>query len=725
MQMRGAELPGNHYEAGEKETPEAVMGTGFRMRIRFIQQRTPYWSNCMRLVYRALVFTFALATSAAAQISAVPIQTKPLDPANMDRSVSACTNFYEFANGGWIKSHPIPPAYSTWGSFNELQENNQGNLLTILRNAAANGNTRADSDLHKLAVYYSSCMDSAAAEREGAKPIIPELSRIAAIRNRAQVEAEVARLHSMGIAALFSFSAQQDAKNSSSMIAGIRQGGLSLPDRDYYLNTDKRYVDIRARYQDHVAKMFELTGEDPSQAAADAQRVVAIETALAKPARTRVEMRDPNANYHKMTATELGELAPGFNWPGVFAGEGRPDISTINVQNPAFVKTVDSLLTAVPLDDLKAYLRWHVIDAAAPNLSSAFVNEDFKFGSVLNGAKELLPREKRCARATDSGLRDALGQAYVSQYFTPSAKQRALEMVRNLESVFHDRIQTLGWMSDTTKAQAEAKLAAFTNKIGYPDKWRDYSTLDIRPGPFVNNVRAVQQYERRRTMSRIGQPVDRTEWGMTPPTVNAYYSPTMNEIVFPAGILQPPFFDPNADDAVNYGGMGAVIGHEMTHGFDDQGAQFDAQGNLRNWWSSSDLEKFKRGTGLVASQYDAYTVLDSVHVNGKLTLGENLADLGGLSVAYAALEKALAEKGRPALIDGFTPEQRFFLAWAQIWRGNTTPEAARLRINTDPHSPGEWRTNGPLSNLPQFAAAFGCKPGDPMVRPESLRPVIW
>jgi putative endopeptidase len=679
----------------------------------------------MRLINRALAFTFALATSATAQISAVPIQTKPLDPVNLDRSVSACTDFYHFANGGWIKTHPIPAAFSQWGSFNELSENNQSNLLTILRNAAANGSSQANADLRKLSVYYSSCMDSSGAERAGGQPIAAELTRITAIGNRAQLEAEIARLHSMGIQALFGFGAQQDAKNSTAVIAGIRQGGLSLPDRDYYLNPDKRSADIRANYQDHVARMFQLVGEDPTQAASDAQRVVMVETALAKPAKTRVELRDPNANYHKMTSAELSQLAPGFNWPSFFSGIGRGDISTINVQNPVFLKAADSLLASAPIDAWKAYLRWHVIDAAAPTLSSAFVNEDFRFGSTLSGAKELLPRDKRCARATDSGLRDALGQAYVAQYFTPAAKQRALEMVRNLESVFHDRIETLGWMTDTTKTQAETKLAAFTNKIGYPDKWRDYSTLNIQPGPFLNNVLAVRQYENRRNLARIGQPVDRTEWGMTPPTVNAYYSPSMNEIVFPAGILQPPFFDPNADDAVNYGGMGAVIGHEMTHGFDDQGAQYDAQGNLRNWWSTSDLEKFKRGTGLVASQFDSYTVLDNVHVNGKLTLGENLADLGGLSISYAALEKALAQKGRPGNIDGFTPEQRFFLAWAQIWRANTTPEALRLRINTDPHSPGEWRTNGPLSNLPQFAAAFGCKAGDPMVRDESVRPVIW
>jgi putative endopeptidase len=679
----------------------------------------------MRFVHRALAFTFALATSAAAQTSAVPIQTKPLDPANLDRSVPACTDFYHYANGGWIKSHPIPAAFSRWGSFDELQENNQSNLLTILRAASASGNNQATADMRKLSVYYSSCMDSAAAERNGAQPIAPELSRISALTNRAQVESEIAHLHSMGVSALFGFGAEQDAKNSTAVIAGINQGGLSLPDRDYYLNPEKRYADIRANYQDHVARMFQLAGESSTQAASDAQRVVAIETALAKPAKTRVERRDPNANYHKMTGAELAQLAPGFGWPALFTGEGRSDISTINVQNPVFVKVADSLLTSAPLDDWKAYLRWHVIDASAQSLSSAFVNEDFRFGSTLSGAKEMLPRDKRCTRATDNGLRDALGQAYVAQYFTPAAKQRALDMVHNLESVFHDRILTLDWMSDTTKTQAEGKLAAFTNKIGYPDKWRDYSTLNIQQGPFLNNVLAVRQYERRRNMARIGQPVDRTEWGMTPPTVNAYYNPQMNEIVFPAGIMQPPFFNPTADDAVNYGGMGAVIGHEMTHGFDDQGAQFDREGNLKNWWSASDLEKFKHGTGLVSSQYDSYTVLDSLHVNGKLTLGENLADLGGLSVSYAALEKALAQKGRPANIDGFTPEQRFFLAWAQIWRANTTPEAVRLRINTDPHSPGEWRTNGPLSNMPQFAAAFGCKAGDPMVRDASVRPVIW
>ena len=678
----------------------------------------------MRYKLCGLVASLALASAAQAQ-NAVPMQTKPLDPANIDRSVSACTDFYQFANGNWIKNTPVPPAYSQWGSFSVLQETNQANLLNILRNAANNGNAQANADLKRLGTYYSSCMDSVGAERAGYQPIKPVLARIDAIRNRGQLESEIARLHSQGVPVVFRFGAQQDAKNSTSVIAGLSQGGLSLPDRDYYLNQDKRYADIRTNYANHVARSFQLVGESAAQAAADAQKVLAIETALATPAFTRVQMRDPNANYHRMTAAELAQAAPGFNWARFFTDEGRGDITTVNVQNPEFLKTVDRMLTSTPLDDWKAYLRWQVIDQAAANLSSAFVNEDFSFAKTLSGVSQMLPREKRCARAADAGLRDALGQAYVAQYFTPQAKQRALEMVRNLESVFNSRLASLSWMSDTTRTQAAGKLAAFTNKIGYPDKWRDYSTLTIKPGSFETNQMAVREYERKRTMARIGRPVDRAEWGMTPPTVNAYYNPAMNEIVFPAGILQPPFFNADADDAVNYGGMGSVIGHEMTHGFDDQGAQYDAQGNLRNWWTTSDLQKFKTGTGLVASQYDAYTVLDSVHVNGKLTLGENLADYGGLSVAYAALEKALAEKGRPGLIDGFTPEQRFFLAWAQIWRSNTTPEAQRLRINTDPHSPGRWRTNGPLSNMPEFAAAFGCKPGDPMVRDASVRPVIW
>jgi putative endopeptidase len=471
--------------------------------------------------------------------------------------------------------------------------------------------------------------------------------------------------------------------------------------------------------------MFELSGETADGAKADADHVMAIESALAKSSLTRVERRDPVATYNYRTVAQLAQMTPHFDWTRYFADVGNANVPAVDVQSPKFFTAVDSLLANVPLADWKAYLRWKAIRSSAPYLSSAFVNEDFNFSRTLSGAKTLLPRQKRCTRLTDSGLRDALGQAYVAEYFTPQAKARALEMVHNLEAVFRDRLANLPWMSETTRAQALVKLQAFAEKIGYPDKWRDYSTLKIVAGPFLNNVIAVNEYENTRDLSMIGKPLDRTQWGMTPPTVNAYYNPQMNEIVFPAGILQPPFFSPTADDAVNYGGMGSVIGHEMGHGFDDQGAQFDPQGNLKNWWSADDLEKFKARTTMIANQYDAYTVLDSVHVNGKLTLGENAADIGGLAVAYAALEKALAGKARPAPIDGFSPEQRFFLAWAQIWRQNVTPEAQRLRINTDPHSPGRWRTNGPLSNMVEFAQAFGCKPGDPMVRPEAQRATLW
>jgi putative endopeptidase len=470
--------------------------------------------------------------------------------------------------------------------------------------------------------------------------------------------------------------------------------------------------------------MFQLVGETPAQAAADADRVLAFETALARASLTRVERRDPVATYNYRTAAQLASMTPHFNWTRYFTDLGAPSVPAVDVESPKFFAAVDSLLANAPLTDWKAYLQWRVIRNAAPYLSSAFVNEDFRFSSTLSGAKEILPRVKRCTRETDAGLRDALGQAYVGEYFTPTAKARALEMVHNLEAVFRERLSALPWMSEATRKQAIVKLEAFAEKIGYPDKWRDYSTLKIQPGPFLNNVLAVSVYERKRDLNEIGKPLDRSRWSMTPPTVNAYYNPQLNEIVFPAGILQPPFFSATADDAVNYGGMGSVIGHEMGHGFDDQGAQFDPAGNLKNWWSPEDLEKFKQRTTLIANQYDAYTVLDTVHVNGRLTLGENAADIGGLSVAYAALQKALAGKPKP-LIDGFTPEQRFFLAWAQIWRQNITPQNQMVRINTDPHSPGRWRTNGPLSNMPEFAQAFGCKPGDAMVRPDAVRATLW
>ena len=678
----------------------------------------------MRFMKRSLVAVAVCAVSAGAQ-NAVPMQTKPLDPANMDTSVSACTDFFQYANGGWIKRNPVPPAFSNWGGFSELSENNNANLLSILEAAAKNTDPKRSADMRKLGNYYASCMDSVGIEKAGVSPVKPLLNRVNAVKSISALQAEIGRLHGSGNGVLLNFGSTQDAKNTTQVILGVAQGGLGLPDRDYYLRTDPASVALRTKYQDHVANILKLAGESEKNAVADAANIVALETALARGSLTRVERRDPQKTYNKMTLADLAKLTPHFNWNAMIAGEGvvgRPDII---VSSPKFLQTVDSLMVAVPLPVWKSYVRWHLLNNAAPYLSSAFVNEDFRFNQSLTGAKEMLPRNKRCARATDAALGDALGQAYVAKYFTPTAKARALEMVRNMEAVFKSRIATSAWMSDATKPQATAKLDAFVNKIGYTDKWLDYTPVTITRGPWYTNQLGIRAWREKRDIAKIGKPVDRTEWGMTPPTVNAYYNPLMNEIVFPAGIMQPPFFNPNADDAVNYGGMGAVIGHEMSHGFDDQGSQFDAQGNLRNWWSAADSAAFAQRTGLIRSQFNDYTVLDSVHVNGSLTLGENLGDFGGLNIAYAALEKALKEKGNPGLIDGFTPEQRFFLAWAQIWRQNIRPEALRVRINTDPHSPGIWRTNGPLSNMPQFAAAFGCKPGDPMVRGDNLRPVIW
>jgi len=651
-------------------------------------------------------------------------QKTPLDPANVDRTANACVDFYQFANGGWVRNNPLPAAYARWGSFEELGEKNQATLTKILESATSpTGNKTPTYQL--LGTYYSNCMDSAAADRAGAKPLEDVLDDVDDIDDRDDIPEAIAELQKKGVSVLFGFGSTQDAKNSTSVIGGAFQGGLGLPDRDYYFKTDAASQEIRKNYVAHIQRMLALGGTPAAQAATDAQRVMAFETALAGAARTRVELRNPELNYNYRTAAELKTMTPHWDWDEYFEHLGNKNIPAVDVQNPKFFSTVDSLVANAPISDWKAYLRWKVIKDAAPILSSQFVNEDFAFQKTLTGAKELLPRYKRCTRAADFGLRDALGQAYVEQNFPPAAKARALEMIGNMEAVLRERIGALGWMSDATKKAAIAKLAAFTKKIGYPDKWRDYSSLHLEKGSFVQNVYAVNEYENKRDLEMIGKPVDRTQWGMTPATVNAYYNPQMNEIVFPAGILQPPFFSATADDAVNYGGMGSVIGHEISHGFDDQGAQFDPQGNLKNWWSEADLAAFKQRTGLVVSQYDAYTVLDSLHVQGKLTLGENIGDLGGLNIAYAALEKALAEKGRPGLIDGFTPEQRFFLAWAQIWRQNITPQNQRQRILTDPHAPGRWRTNGPISNMPEFAKAFGCKPGDPMVRGDAVRASIW
>jgi putative endopeptidase len=648
----------------------------------------------------------------------------PIDPRNFDTTVKPTEDFYQYANGGWIKNNPIPADQSRWGSFNELQENNFKVLHGILEDAARATDAPKGSNLQKVGDFYASGMDSAAIEAAGIKPLTEELGKIEAMKTATDLHAEIAHMHTFGAGVPFAFFVAQDAKKSTDVIAQFSQGGLGLPDRDYYTKDDENSKKIRDQYLAHVVKMFQLLGDNEEVAGANAATVMAIETRLAKASMTRVERRDPEAIYHKMVVGDLNALTPDFSWTNFFTNIGLPNPGNINVGQPNFLKEVGLMIKEVPLKDWKAYFRWHLVDATADYLSSAFVNEKFEFnGKVLTGAKELRARWKRCLQTVDGQIGEALGQLYVEKAFPPAAKARALELVNNLRSALRDRIQTIDWMGDETKKQASKKLDAFQVKIGYPDKWRDYSSLMIDRSSFVMNVLRANQFEFNRNLNQIGKPVDRTEWGMTPPTVNAYYNPTMNEIVFPAGILQPPFFDFSADDAVNYGGIGAVIGHEMTHGFDDQGRKFDAEGNLKEWWTKEDADHYLTRATMVEKQFNGYVGIDTQHVNGKLTLGENIADLGGLTIAYIALHKAFDAKGKQQPIDGFTPEQRFFLSWGQIWRNNTRPEAMRLRLNTDPHSPGRFRCIGPISNMTEFMDAFNAKEGSPMVR--STRAKIW
>ncbi len=668
---------------------------------------------------------------AAAQSPSTAVRAalpRPIDPSNFDTTCAACTNFFQFANGGWLKRTTIPAAYSRWGSFNELGDQNQIVLRQVIEASAAKTNVPEGSNDQKIGAYYRSCMDSVGAERAGLDPVRPLLQRIDAITSVDQMKQQFGTLEREAGLAPFGAGTGQDRKDSKTVIVNVGQGGTSLPDRDYYLSDATRYKAVRDAYAPHVARMFVLAGETQAAADSDAARVVALETRLAQAQMPRVAMRDPNATYHKMLVAELQKSTPGFDWVRYFQDAGAPTVTattTVNVAQPAFFATLDTLYGTQPLAAWKAYLRWHALARAANSLSSPFVDEQFAFSRVLSGVTAQQPRWKRCVEATNGALGELVGQEYVKRTFTAQDKARALAMVENLQAALRERIQGLDWMSDSTKQQALVKLNAFTKKIGYPDVWRDYSALRIADTSYYVNARRAQQFNQTRNWNKLGKPVDHTEWGMTPPTVNAYYNPAVNEIVFPAGILQFPFYNPRADDAVNYGAMGAVIGHEMSHGFDDQGRQYDAQGNLRDWWTAADAAKFKTQAQRVVDQFSTYTVVDSsTHVNGSLTQGENIADLGGLTIAYAAMEKAYAGKPRPK-IDGFTPEQRFFLGWAQVWREVQRPEAARVAAATDPHSPGMYRVNGPLSNMPEFRKAWGCKETDPMVRPAQQRASIW
>lgn len=677
----------------------------------------------LRLAVTAAL-SIALASPAYSQQRASVIPA--LDPADIDRGARACDDFNRYANGGWFARNPIPPAFASWGAFTQLTDRNYLVLRGILESAATQAGTTKDPATRKLGNLYASCMDSSAVETLGATPLQSWMQKIDAISSSAELARTIASFSMAGVGVSpFGFAAGQDLKNTTRVILNAGQGGLSLPDRDYYIKNDSPSVRIRNAYVAHVVKMFELLGDTPEQARAEASRVLSIETALANGSRSRVQLRDPNANYNLMTLAQLREITPAFDWSAYMDGIGMQSPAAVNVRQPGFFKALNDEIRDRPISDWKSYLRWRILDGSASQLSSPFVNQNFSFrGMTLTGARQMQPRWRRCLQVADGVLGDALGQEYLKTQFTPGAKAKMVELVGNLRAAMRDRIMAADWMSPETRKQALAKLTSFNQKIGYPEKWESYSSLEISRAAYLENVIRAGAFGRKRNLAKVGKPVDRSEWGMTVPTVNAYYSPPLNEIVFPAGRLQPPFFHVTYDDAANYGGVGGTIGHELSHGFDDSGRQFDAEGNLRDWWTAEDAKRYSERAGVVERQYADYTVLDSLHVNGKLTLGENLADVVGVSMAYDALQKSLKGKSRRA-IDGFTPEQRYFLAYAQARRGHSRPEALRLQIQTDPHSPGQFRVNGPLSNMPEFARAFGCKEGDAMVRAESIRARIW
>ena len=648
------------------------------------------------------------------------------DLANLDRSVSPCDNFYQFVDGGWMKNNPIPASWPSWASFNKLQDHNQQALHDILEEAAKDSHAQPGSNWQKIGDFYASCMDESQVESAGLKPLDPFLRQIANIKDTAGLQDEIARLQQSGVNAVFDFGSEQDLKDSTQVIAGAGQGGLGLPDRQYYLDDDEHSKQLRSAYVQHVTNMFKLMGDSDEKAAAEAKTVLVVENTLAMASKRREDLRDPETNYHPMSLGQLDSLTPHMSWQSYFNNVGVPSLQKLDVGQIEFFRQVDTSLTSVSLDDWKTYLRWHLIHSVAASLPKKFVDENFNFyGRQLTGSKELLPRWQRCVQATDRELGEALGQYYVQRYFPPEAKARALEMVKNIMAVLHDDLETLDWMSPATREQALKKLSMMNLKIGYPDKWRDYSKFKVDRGPYVASLIRGKEFEFQRDVNKIGKPVDKGEWGMTPPTVNAYYFAPLNEIVFPAGILQPPFFNLHADDAINYGGIGSVIGHEMTHGFDDQGAKFDGNGNLHNWWTPEDLKNFQARGECIANQFGSYEIEPGLHGNGKLEEGESIADLGGLAISHAAFQRTPEGMANAPSINGFAPEQRFFLGFGQIWEENIRPEYARLIAKTNEHPLDEFRTNGALSNTPAFAKAFGCSADSKMVRPKAQRCRIW
>jgi putative endopeptidase len=676
-------------------------------------------------VFRLLVLLLLVTVVSFAQTSssAKPAPGFSLD--TIDKTVDPCVDFYQYACGNWIKNSEIPPDQSQWVSFVELNERNKDIEHVILEKAAAGGASRDAVD-QRIGDLYGSCMDEKAVEAKGIAPLKPELDRVAAVQDKAALIDELAHLYLVGGNSLFSFYSASDLHNADQVIAYIDQGGLSLPDRDYYIKDDPKMKEMRQHLVEYVTQSFTLAGQTPQQSADGAQTVLRIETALAKASMDRTARRDPKNRDHKMTRDDAVALGPSFYLNRYFTAVGAPNFSQLNVTNPDFFKQVNGVLESESLDSLKTYVSWHVLHAAAPWLSQPFVEANFKFQQNLTGQKEIQARWKRCVNLTDRELGEALGQRYVDVTFGPEGKQRMLKMVDALEKSLAEDIHDLSWMSDETKKQAKVKLDAIRNKIGYPDVYRDYSSVVIKSDDLLGNVARANTFESKRDIAKIDKPLDRKEWGMTPPTVNAYYSSSFNEIVFPAGILQPPFFDKTMDDSVNFGGIGLVIGHELTHGFDDQGRKFDPQGNLHDWWTEQDGKEFEKRAGCVSDEYSTFVAVDDLKVNGKLTLGENTADNGGARIALAALEHMIADdktgkEGRK--IDGYTPEQRFFLGFARVWCEKRRPEVARVRVLTDPHSPGKYRVDGVVQNMPEFQKAWGCKAGQPMVAENACH--VW
>ncbi|MGA7909769.1 MAG: M13 family metallopeptidase [Candidatus Sulfotelmatobacter sp.] len=666
---------------------------------------------------------FVTAASVAQSASAKPGPGFSID--NIDKTVDPCVDFYQYACGNWIKNSEIPADRASWVSFAELDERNLEVERGILEKAAVGGAGRDAID-QKIGDLYASCMDEKAVDASGIAPLRPELDRVAAVTDKAGLIDELARLHLVGADSLFSFYSSSDLHNADQVIAYIDQGGLSLPDRDYYVKDDPDKVEVRKHLVEYATELFTLAGQTPQQAADSAQTVLLVETALAADSMDRTRRRDPKNRDHKMTREEAIALGPNFYLNRYFAAVGAPNFTEINVANPDFFRQVNGVLAALPLDSLKTYVSWHVLRASAPWLSQPFVDANFKMRQALTGQKQIEDRWKRCVSLTDRELGEALGQRYVEQTFGAAGKQRMLKMVDALEKSLDEDIQSLDWMSDATKKQAKVKLQAIRNKIGYPDVYRDYSSVIIKPDDLLGNVQRADEFEAKRRISKIDKPLDRKEWGMTPPTVNAYYSGSFNEIVFPAGILQPPFFDKSMDDGVNFGGIGLVIGHELTHGFDDQGRKFDPQGNLRDWWTDEDGKEFEKRVSCVANEYSNFVAVDNMKLNGRLTLGENTADNGGARIALRALEHVIADDttGKEARkIDGYTPEQRFFLGFGRVWCEKQRPEFLRMQGTTNSHSPGKYRVDGVVQNMPEFQKAWGCKAGQPMVSENACH--VW